>query len=215
MFKQITEGLCCQKEGQYTLTYSIPKKRGKVWRSLRSCRKSIPERHRKSDASQGEQNMFSFYHHKEDIRSFPTMYNTWGCSLGRNGPQQIFSPKKWSKNTHVGGHGPGSSNFGVGWNISFEMSYGQGVKLQYCPIHLNFFQCQRENMLKIDFFIKGSFLEICSKKKISRIGPCETSRHDVSENVELIGRVRFWMGVIGRQRWMSPKKLVRHGKYET
>ena len=27
------------------------------------------------------------------------------------------------------------------WNISFEMSYGQGVWLQYCPIggHLNFF----------------------------------------------------------------------------
>ena len=30
---------------------------------------------------------FSFYHHKEQIRSFPTMYNTWGCSLGRNGPK--------------------------------------------------------------------------------------------------------------------------------
>ena len=28
MFKQITEGLCCQKEGQYTLTYSIPKNGG-------------------------------------------------------------------------------------------------------------------------------------------------------------------------------------------
>ena len=31
---------------------------------------------------------FSFYHHKVEIRSFPTMYNTWGCSLGRNGPKK-------------------------------------------------------------------------------------------------------------------------------
>ena len=32
--------------------------------------------------------------------------------------------------------------------------------------------------------------------------------------MELIGSVRFLIGVIGRQRWMSPKKLVRHRKYE-
>ena len=38
--------------------------------------------------------MFSFYHHKVEIRSFPTMYNTGVCSLGRNGPKQCFSPKK-------------------------------------------------------------------------------------------------------------------------
>ena len=30
---------------------------------------------------------FSFYHHKTQILSFPTMFNTWGCSLGRNGPK--------------------------------------------------------------------------------------------------------------------------------
>ena len=36
------------------------------------------------------------------------------------------------------------------------MSYGQGVKLQYCPIggHLNFFRCGHEKMLKTDFFHK-------------------------------------------------------------
>ena len=27
----------------------------------------------------------SFYHHKRQIRSFPTMYNTWGCFLVRFG----------------------------------------------------------------------------------------------------------------------------------
>ena len=52
------------------------------------------------------------------------------------------------------------------------------------------------------------------KEKKTRIGPSESWRPDDSENVELIGRVRFWTGVIGRQRWMSPKKLLRHRKYE-
>ena len=63
--------------------------------------------------------IFSFCHHKVEIRSFPTMYNTWGCSLGRNGPKKRFSPKKWSKNTNFGGNGPGSSNFEVGWDPQF------------------------------------------------------------------------------------------------
>ena len=44
------------------------------------------------------------------------MYNTWGGSFGRNGSKQWFSPKKWSKNTNFGGHGPGSTDFGVGWD---------------------------------------------------------------------------------------------------
>ena len=65
-----------------------------IWHSLRSCRKSVQERPRKSDASQGEKICFSFYHHKEQIRSFPTMYNTWGCSLGRNEPKKIIFSKK-------------------------------------------------------------------------------------------------------------------------
>ena len=49
-------------------------------RSLRSCRKSVQERHRKSDASQDEKIFFCFYHLNKEIHSFPTMYNTWGCS---------------------------------------------------------------------------------------------------------------------------------------
>ena len=37
------------------------------------------------------------------------------------------------------------------WNISFEMSYGQGVKLQYCQIggHLNFLQSITKKCKKI------------------------------------------------------------------
>ena len=35
-----------------------------------------------------EKIFFSFYDQKEEIRSFPAMYNTWGGSLGRNGSKQ-------------------------------------------------------------------------------------------------------------------------------
>jgi len=41
---------------------------------------------------------FSFYHQKEEIRSFPTMYNTWGCFLVRFGWTKWFIQKstlKW------------------------------------------------------------------------------------------------------------------------
>ena len=65
---------------------------------------------------------------------------------------------------------------------------GEDVNLLYCTIggRLNFSSVrQRKNVKKRVFFIKRSFLEICSKGEISRIGRCETSRPDVSENVEL------------------------------
>ena len=54
-----------------------------------------------------------------EIHSFPTMYNTWGCLLGRNGSKQWFSPKKWSKNSFFEYHDSGSSNFGLGWDPKF------------------------------------------------------------------------------------------------
>ena len=42
------------------------------------------------------------------------------------------------------------------WNISFEMSYVEGVNLQNCPIggHLKIFRCGHEKMLKTDVFHK-------------------------------------------------------------
>ena len=36
---------------------------------------------------------FSFYHHKEEIRSFPTMYNTWGFIGWKWAKKIIFSKK--------------------------------------------------------------------------------------------------------------------------
>ena len=44
---------------------------------------------------------------------------------------------------------------------------------------------------RCSFFHKTLIPRNLLKEKISRIGPCETSRPDVSENVELIGRVSF------------------------
>ena len=69
-----------------------------------------------------------------------------------------------------------------------------------------FFGAAMKKCKKTIFFIKRSFPKICSKKPISRLGPCESWRPELSENVGLIERIRFWTGVIGRQRWMSPKK---------
>ena len=46
----------------------------------------------------------------------------------------------------------------------------------------------------------------------SRIGPCERGRPDNSENLYFMGLGSFKQGVTARQRWRSPKKLVRHRK---
>ena len=59
--------------------------------------KSVLVRPRKSDASQGEKIIFSLYHHKKQIRSFPTMYNTWGCSWGQIGEIIFFLQKSGLK----------------------------------------------------------------------------------------------------------------------
>ena len=40
---------------------------------------------------------FSFYHHKEQIRSFPTMYNTWGCLWGQIDETKHFLQKSGLK----------------------------------------------------------------------------------------------------------------------
>ena len=50
---------------------------------------------------------FSLYHQRDEIHSFPAMYNTWGSSLGRNGSKKWFSKKKRPKNSFLGRHDPG------------------------------------------------------------------------------------------------------------
>ena len=84
------------------------------------------------------------------------------------------------------------------------MSYVQGVNLQNCLIgsRLNSFCYGNEKMQKNNLL----------KEVNSQAGSCETSRPDDSENVGLIGHVTFLTEVIGRQKWMSQKKLVRPRK---
>ena len=92
--------------------------------------------------------IFPFYHLKEEIRSFPTMYNTLGGSWGQFGETNHFLPKIGQKTLflavmvpdHLTSEWAGTHNRKI-WNISFEMSYVEGANLQNCPIggHLKFF----------------------------------------------------------------------------
>ena len=45
---------------------------------------------------------FCFYHLVEKIRSFPTMYNTWGCSLVEMGENNDFLQKSGLKTPILG-----------------------------------------------------------------------------------------------------------------
>ena len=92
------------------------------------------------------------------------MYNTWGGSLGRTGSKQWFSPKKWSKNTNFGGHGPGSTDFGVISNMCFEKSgtsaskWAMGKSSNFNIVRIKivwiFFRCGHGKKLKTAFFHK-------------------------------------------------------------
>ena len=79
-----------------------------LWQLLSIKENICAERPRISYALQDEIFFFfSLYHQKEEIHSFPAMYNTLGSSLGRNGSKPWFSIKKMPKNSFLGGHDPG------------------------------------------------------------------------------------------------------------
>ena len=58
------------------------------------------------------------------------------------------------------------------WNISFEMGYGQGVKLRYCPIgdHLNFWVSPKNAKNRVFCFL-ASYLRFWYWTHISRVPP--------------------------------------------
>ena len=90
------------------------------------------------------------------------------------------------------------------------MSYGQVIKLQYCPIdgHFNFFCRVSSKNAKNEFFLLfGKLLEILILKHISRVPPWESSRPDVSENVVVFGPRSSGMGVIAARSWRTAKFL--------
>ena len=45
---------------------------------------------------------FPLYHQKDEIHSFPAMYNTWGSSLGRMGQKHDFLKKNALKTAFLG-----------------------------------------------------------------------------------------------------------------
>ena len=70
-----------------------------------------------------------------------------------------------------------------------------------------FFGAAMENCKKRRFLLKTLLLDIFWWENFSRIGPCESSLPEVSENVVLFGRTIFLTGVIGCQIQVKfPKK---------
>ena len=75
-------------------------------------------------------------------------------------------------------------------------------KFFFCPIgsHLKFFWSGNGKLQKKAFFLlKTLLLDIFWWENFSRIGPCESSLPEVSENVVLFGRTIFLTGVIAAQ----------------
>ena len=105
------------------------------------------------------------------------------------------------------------------------MSYGQGVRLQYCPSggHLNFLLRGTPKIAKNGLFLLFSkLLEILILKHISRVRPCEASRPDDSENVVVFGPREFLNGsyrcskltnceILGPLQKIRGVKKKRHG----
>ena len=71
----------------------------------------------------------------------------------------------------------------------------------------HFFGAAMENCKKRRFLLKPLLLNIFGGKIFSRIGPCESSRPDDSENVVLFERANFLTGVIAAQCQNMPAKL--------
>ena len=75
-----------------------------------------------------------------------------------------------------------------------------------------FFGAAMENCRKRRFLLKTLLLDIFWWENFSRIGPCESSLPEVSENVVLLGRASFLTGVIAAQSQQTLKFRVRHQK---
>ena len=86
----------------------------------------------------------------------------------------------------------------------------------------NFFGADTKNSKKRRFLLKTLLLDIFWWENFSRIGPCQSSLPEVSENVVLFGRTIFLTGVIAAQsqhraakvclsRKISDVKKKRHG----
>ena len=94
------------------------------------------------------------------------------------------------------------------------MGRGQNFKDQNCPIdsNLKYFRATTENCKKRRLLIKPLLLDIFVRQNFSRIGPCENSCPDDSENVVLFGRATFLTGVIAAQSQQRAEKVGASAK---
>ena len=97
------------------------------------------------------------------------------------------------------------------------------IKIVRLAATWNFFGADTKNCKKRRFLLKTLLLDIFWWENFSRIGPCESSLPEVSENVVLFGRTIFLTGVIAVQsqhraakvclsRKISDVKKKRHGQ---
>ena len=72
------------------------------------------------------------------------------------------------------------------WGLTFQMRYWEARWRQYCPNGgplLSLGGGDTENCKKVHFLLLSLLLENFVKKNSTRIGPCESSRPELSENV--------------------------------
>ena len=85
------------------------------------------------------------------------------------------------------------------WAFRWAMGRPSRIKIVRLAAIWNFFGAAMENCKKRRFLLKTLLLDIFWWENFSRIGPCQSSLPEVSENVVLLGRTIFLTGVIAAQ----------------
>ena len=100
--------------------------------------------------------------------------------------------------------------FGKFGTRAFRWAMGRpsSIKIVRLAAIWNFFGAAMENCKKRRFLLKTLLLDIFWWENFSRIGPCESSLPEVSENVVLLGRASFLTGVIAAQSQQTLKFSV-------
>ena len=81
------------------------------------------------------------------------------------------------------------------------------IKIVRLAATWNFFGVDTKNSKKRRFLLKTLLLDIFWWENFSRIGPCQSSLPEVSENVVLFGRTIFLTGVIAVQSQQRAAKV--------
>ena len=98
------------------------------------------------------------------------------------------------------------------WAFRWAMGRPSRIKIVRLAAIWIFFGADTKNCKKRRFLLKTLLLDIFWWENFSRIGPCESSLPEVSENVVLLGRASFLTGVIAAQSQQTLKFSVCHQK---